>query len=158
MIHSGIRTSSITWNAYINSCEGAEWGRILILLRQMQLVGLQQSPATLTPAVNAAGVRSCWTRAISFLVAFGRYDLILLNSAIVAYSMGHHWKAAQSFLETMRELRCCDKASLSAAVTSCEKAKAWRCGLQLVQELLHMPDSIGCSSQDLCRVGLGLRV
>lgn len=142
-VDSGIETNAISWNTYMNALEGArEWGILLEALRGMQCISLKPSPTSLTPVVKAVGALSSWDRAIFLRAASGIYDLILLNSAMCAYGAGHQWKPAQLCLEAMREMRCYDKASLSAAITSCEKASEWRFGLQLVREL-SVPDSVG---------------
>ena len=143
-VDSGIETNAISWNTYLNALEGSgEWGILLEALRGMQCTSLKPSPTSLTPVVNAVGSLSSWDRAIFMRATSGLYDLILLNSAMCAYGSGHQWKPAQSCLEAMREMRYYDKASLSAAITSCEKASQWRFGLQLVREL-SVPDSVGC--------------
>eukprot|EP00439_Symbiodinium_sp_Y106_P077855 s878_g16.t1 len=142
-VDSGIETNAISWNTYLNALEGSgEWGILLEALRGMQCTSLKPSPTSLTPVVNAVGSLSSWDRAIFMRATSGLYDLILLNSAMCAYGSGHQWKPAQSCLEAMREMRYYDKASLSAAITSCEKASQWRFGLQLVREL-SVPDSVG---------------
>ncbi|CAE7031898.1 unnamed protein product [Symbiodinium sp. CCMP2592] len=142
-VDSGIETNAILWNTYLNALEGSgEWGILLEALRGMQCISLKPSPTSLTPVVNTVGSLSSWDRAIFMRATSGLYDLILLNSAMCAYGAGHQWKPAQSCLEAMREMRCYDKASLSAAITSCEKASEWRFGLQLVREL-SVADSVG---------------